>query len=158
MFKVGKSIKYGVLQSDLDPSEIPSEGERSSRREQAARELVNIDGAERSRRRTIGYFSTVLTGVIYSTNLYFHAPFLLRVASLYFPVALSAGFLKSADEGLWNVAQGGLWDVEGAGLSRIKNKDLALKLLDKTNAMNKKIGVLSIGITLALAITPEIFQ
>lgn len=56
------------------------------------------------------------------------------------------------------MAQGGLWDVEGTGLSRIEDKGLALKILERTNAMNKNVGMISIGITLVLAAVPEFFN
>ena len=66
MFKEGKSIQYGVLQADVDPSKIPSDKERKERINKATKDLVNIDDAERGRRKTIGYVGTVLSSVVYA--------------------------------------------------------------------------------------------
>ena len=66
MFKEGKSIQYGVLQADVDPATIPSDKERKERINKATKDLVNIDDAERGRRKTIGYVGTVLSSVVYA--------------------------------------------------------------------------------------------
>ena len=68
MFKEGKSIQYGVLQADVDPSSIPSDKERKERIAKATQDLVNIDDSERGRRKLIGIFGTALSSAVYAGN------------------------------------------------------------------------------------------
>jgi len=100
MFKEGKSIQYGVLQADVDPSSIPSDKERKERIAKATQDLVNIDDSERGRRKLIGIFGTALSSAVYAGTLYFHVGVVPRLAALYLPVAFSIGFLQSANKGL----------------------------------------------------------
>ena len=66
MFKEGKSIQYGVLQADVDPSTIPSDKERKERIAKATKDLVNIDDAERGRRKKIGLCGAALSSAVYA--------------------------------------------------------------------------------------------
>ena len=66
MFKEGKSIQFGVLQSDVNPSTIPSDKERKERVAKATKDLVNIDDLERGRRKTIGLVGSALSSAVYA--------------------------------------------------------------------------------------------
>ena len=157
-FKEGKSIAWGVLQRDLDEADVPNKKEREKRKKEAAKELVNIDSNERNRRKIAGsvgaVFSTVLYGVLVTTKV----STITLGLSMYFPVALSLGFIESGRKGLWNVAQGGLWDIEGAGLQKIQDRNIAQAILARTNNMNKDIGIKAVGLTSVLAIIPTIID
>lgn len=100
MFKEGKSIQYGVLQSDVNPSTIPSDKERKERVAKATKDLVNIDDLERGRRKTIGLVGSALSSAVYAGMIYFQVGLIPRLAGLYLPVAFSIGFLQSANKGL----------------------------------------------------------
>ena len=58
----------------------------------------------------------------------------------------------------WNIAQGGLWDVDGTGIKKIEDQGLAQAILDRTNKMNTRIGVQAVGLTVVLAVLPEIYE
>lgn len=95
----GKEIYFGVLQRNVDPSNIPSEEERAARRAAAAKELVNIGGEERERRRTAGLVMSAATAALALGLLAFHVPPLAR-AAVAPPLFLSYGYLASAETGL----------------------------------------------------------
>ena len=99
-FKEGKSIAWGVLQRDLDESDIPNDKEREKRKKEASKELINIDSNERNRRKIAGsigaVFSTILYGVLVTTKV----SAITLGLSIYFPIALSLGFIESGRKGL----------------------------------------------------------
>jgi hypothetical protein len=158
-FKLGKSIQWGVLQKDVEDSAIPSEKERKERRATAAKELVNIDDKERTRRKTAGLVGTAFSTVLYSGLLLAGKTSFFTLASvMYIPVAFSLGFFESGRKGLWNVAQGGIWDVEGAGMRKIKDINIANALLAKTNQMNFDICKQAVGLVALIALAPSAIQ
>lgn len=99
-FTVGKSVTWGVLMKDVDPSSVASEATRASMRKTAGERLMNIGISERDRRKLAGTVGAVLSAGIYVGMLYFHVGLLSRIVGLYFPIAFSVGFLKSGQEGL----------------------------------------------------------
>lgn len=99
-FKIGKSISWGVFQKDVDESEIPDKKERESRKEAAAVALVNIDGQERSRRKTAGTVGAVISTILYGVLITAHVGPLTLGGAMYMPVAFSLGFLESGRKGL----------------------------------------------------------
>lgn len=99
-FKVGKSIKNGVFQEDVNPDDIPPEEVQSLLIEEASANLMNIDINERNRRRNIGNVGAGLTAMLYGALIVTHVPLFTRTLALFFPVSLSYGFRKSGDEGL----------------------------------------------------------
>lgn len=94
-----KQIFFGVLQRAIDPAAIPSEEERARRRGQAAADLVNIDDAERERRRLAGTALGCVTAVFAIWLLASHAGALARLA-IAPPLFVSYGYLQSAEQGL----------------------------------------------------------
>ena len=100
IFKVGKSIQYGVLQADVDPSNVPSEEEQAVRKEAATRDLVNIDDKERGRRKLLGTVGSGVAAIAYAATFVFHLSLVPRILSIYFPIAFSVGFLTSSEKGL----------------------------------------------------------
>lgn len=99
-FQVGKKIVFGVFQQDVDSSSIPSAAEQARLEANAATKLVNIDDAERARRRSVGLVAGGVAAAVYAAMLSFHVTLIPRFIGLYLPLAVSAGFLKSAEEGL----------------------------------------------------------
>lgn len=99
-FKEGKKITFGVFQTDVDPAQVPDALARKRLVAEASSSLNNIDRAERGRRRLVGVGAAAASTAIYSAMLYFNVGFIGRLVGLYLPVSLSAGFLKSAQEGL----------------------------------------------------------
>jgi hypothetical protein len=99
-FKEGKKITFGVFQTDVDPAQVPDAPARERLVAEASSSLNNIDQAERSRRRLVGVGAAAASTAIYSAMLYFNVGFIGRLVGLYLPVSISAGFLKSAQEGL----------------------------------------------------------
>lgn len=95
----GKSIAWGVLQKDVDPAQVPSDEERAARRASAARDLTNIDDAERERRKLAGTAFAGVTAALALGLLVTHAAPLAR-AAIAPPLFLSYGFLASARQGL----------------------------------------------------------
>ena len=95
----GKKIFFGVLQKDVEPSEVPSDEERAELRSQAAADLTNIDAAERERRQLAGTALGVATLALAIGLLASHAPASTRFA-IAPPLFLSYGYLSSAREGL----------------------------------------------------------
>ena len=157
-FQIGRSIKFGISQQEIDSTKIGSLSERSEMIKNAEDGLTNIDNLERGRRKLIGQIFAGISVLAYSSALYVHAPIFIRAIATYLPVAVSVGFLQSGKDGLWNIAQGGLWDVDGTGVQRIKSSGIANALLDKTNKMNLKIGVKAVGISALLTVIPELFH
>ena len=94
-----KKIFFGVLQVDVDETDVPSEEERARRRAAAAESLTNIDMAERERRRLAGTVLAVLTAALGVGLIASEVPALTRVA-IAPPLFLSYGFLASAQTGL----------------------------------------------------------
>jgi hypothetical protein len=99
-FKIGKSIKNGVFQEDVNPDDVPSAEVQTKLMEEAATNLMNIGIDERNRRRTIGTIGAGLTAILYGALIVTHVPMFTRTLALFFPVSLSYGFKKSGDEGL----------------------------------------------------------
>ena len=95
----GKRIYFGVLQQDVQPSEVPAADERAARRAVAAEQLVNIDMPERERRRLAGAAAAAGTAALAIGLLAFDAPALSRVA-IGPPLFLAYGYLASAQTGL----------------------------------------------------------
>jgi hypothetical protein len=89
--------------------------------------------------------------VLYASMIYFGVPFIGKFLGLYFPLALTRGYFKSAESGLWNIAQGGLWDVDGSGIKPIQDINTAQAILNKVNKMNVEIGVQAAVISLVLS-------
>eukprot|EP00746_Dinoflagellata_sp_MGD_P076392 gnl/MRDRNA2_/MRDRNA2_30769_c0_seq1.p1 gnl/MRDRNA2_/MRDRNA2_30769_c0~~gnl/MRDRNA2_/MRDRNA2_30769_c0_seq1.p1 ORF type:complete len:243 (+),score=39.06 gnl/MRDRNA2_/MRDRNA2_30769_c0_seq1:142-870(+) len=99
-FKEGKSVVWGVFQQDLDEGSVPDSKERASRRAAAAKALTNIDSVERDRRKVAGTAGAALSAVLYAGLLYNKASTAAVALGMFFPVALSLGFLESARTGL----------------------------------------------------------
>lgn len=99
-FKEGKSIAWGVLQRDLDESKIPDLQERKKLRAQASKELVNIDNAERNRRKLAGSIGAVISTVLYGVLVTTKVSTMTLGLSMYVPVAFSLGFIESGRKGL----------------------------------------------------------
>ncbi|KAL1526539.1 hypothetical protein AB1Y20_015248 [Prymnesium parvum] len=95
----GRRIAWGLLTTEVDSSSVPSDMERQQLREAAASQLVNIDQAERDRRKMAGSILSVATVCIAVALLAAHADAAARAAILPF-VFLSNGYLASAREGL----------------------------------------------------------
>mmetsp|Transcript_10726 Transcript_10726/g.17169 ORF Transcript_10726/g.17169 Transcript_10726/m.17169 type:complete len:202 (-) Transcript_10726:746-1351(-) len=96
----GKKVVFGVLQRDVDPATIPrSEEDRAKLRDQAARDLTNIDLEERQRRRRVGQGLNILSAVLGVTLVFLHVPALSRLA-IFFPLAFAEGYITSANTGL----------------------------------------------------------
>ena len=49
-------------------------------------------------------------------------------------------------------------NTKHSGLTKIKDNNLAQKLLDKTMKMNKTIGIQAVATTLVLGLLPELFN
>lgn len=99
-FKQGKSIVFGVFQQDIDAASIPSASEQKERVAKATEQLVNIDDAERARRKTVGLGALGAAVAVYAGMLSLGVGLVPRFLGLYLPLAISAGFLKSSQEGL----------------------------------------------------------
>jgi len=99
-FKIGKSVQWGVLQADVDASKAPTQQEQKRRMDEAAAALTNIDAEERNRRKIAGLAGAAVACVVYGVTIYLQTGFVARAASIYLPVAFSAGFLTSSKEGL----------------------------------------------------------
>lgn len=157
-FTPGKSVNFGVLTKSVDKSKVPDETTRIELKNQATKKLENIDNSEKSRRLLAGQIGVAFTALLYTSMIYYEVSFPSRLLGLIFPIFLSAGFIKSAQSGLWNIAQEGLWDVDGSGLQKIEDASIAQAILDKVNSMNSATGVQAAVITLALALIPFIWQ
>jgi len=99
MFPAGKRVVNGVFTEDVDPSSVPDEVERERRRSLAATAKQNIDAAERERRQLIGQAGAICT-VLYAGGLLAVGAGPAARATVFFPLALSVGFLESASSGL----------------------------------------------------------
>mmetsp|Transcript_22685 Transcript_22685/g.20606 ORF Transcript_22685/g.20606 Transcript_22685/m.20606 type:complete len:162 (-) Transcript_22685:192-677(-) len=98
--KPGKTVQYGVLFNDLDQSTIPSIDEQKKLREQAAKDLINIDMTERQRRLLVAQVVSTVTAIFYLSSLYFHFSIFVRAIPLYFGTAFALGYYKSYENGL----------------------------------------------------------
>ena len=99
-FKIGKEVTYGIFQQDVDPGKVPSQEERWQFREQATQGLFNIGLKERERRALVGKLGVVATSLLLVVMSFYHVPLQNKCLGLYFPLALTYGFLESAREGL----------------------------------------------------------
>lgn len=99
-FQVGKSIAWGVLQQDVVPGDVPTEEEQQYLIEQSTKELTNIGSIERDRRRKAGFVGLAFTTLLYAALVITHASSITRMSAIAFPVFLTNGYLKSAQEGL----------------------------------------------------------
>jgi hypothetical protein len=99
-FQVGKSIAWGVLQQDVVPGDVPTKEEQQRLIEQSTKELTNIGSAERDRRRKAGFVGLAFTTLLYAALVITHASSVTRMSAIAFPVFLTNGYLKSAQEGL----------------------------------------------------------
>jgi hypothetical protein len=99
-FQVGKSIAWGVLQQDVVPGDVPTEEEQQRLIEQSTKELTNIGSIERDRRRKAGFVGLAFTTLLYAALVITHASSITRMSAIAFPVFLTNGYLKSAQEGL----------------------------------------------------------
>ena len=88
-----------MFQRRVDESALPSDEERAERRAQAAASLVNIDDAERERRRAASVVFTAATAATAVALLALHSPPLARLA-IAPPLYLAYGFSESASQGL----------------------------------------------------------
>jgi len=96
----GTRVKWGVLQEKIDPATeaMPDVFESLKLREEAARDLVNIDAAERQRRLLAGSAGLAFTaalGVLCATQ-----PWYVRYFAVSPFLGLSLGFLVSGQQGL----------------------------------------------------------
>ena len=94
-------ISYGVFKEAVEPGSVPSDAEQARRREAAADALVNIDEAERARRRSAGLAlgggALVLAAGLPLAGVYgLGARFVLELPAVF----LAQGFLASAEAGL----------------------------------------------------------
>ena len=88
---------------DEDEDEDESEADTAaacSSKEAAAVALVNIDGQERSRRKTAGTVGAVISTILYGVLITAHVGPLTLGGAMYMPVAFSLGFLESGRKGL----------------------------------------------------------
>lgn len=95
----GKRIVWGVFQTSVGESTVPSAPVQLARREAAAQDLVNIDADERTRRRVAGVVLgafTLALGIFLSGS---HVDTFTKLA-IGPPLFLSVGFYASAREGL----------------------------------------------------------
>eukprot|EP00471_Norrisiella_sphaerica_P007292 CAMPEP_0184481050 /NCGR_PEP_ID=MMETSP0113_2-20130426/2601_1 /TAXON_ID=91329 /ORGANISM="Norrisiella sphaerica, Strain BC52" /LENGTH=175 /DNA_ID=CAMNT_0026859949 /DNA_START=78 /DNA_END=605 /DNA_ORIENTATION=+ len=95
----GKKIAFGVLTQDVDEKKIPSEDEQKRLREQASRDLTNIDADERERRRAVGNFLNLFSVGLGAAMVVLPVPPLARLG-VAVPLLFAEGYLKSADTGL----------------------------------------------------------
>ena len=102
-FKEGRRIKFGVLSEPVDAAAIDrsadAERARAELRAEAATSLTNIDDAERGRRTAVGYAAAVVTTGVAAGMIAAHAGPAPRLA-LFFPAALSFGYIESGRVGL----------------------------------------------------------
>ena len=102
-FKEGRRIKFGVLSEPVDEAAIDrsagAERARAALRAEAAASLTNIDDAERGRRTAVGYAAAVVTAGVAAAMIAAHAGPAPRLA-LFFPAALSFGYIESGRVGL----------------------------------------------------------
>jgi len=138
-FQEGKTTFYGPA-VQVKESDYPSEEEQDARRIKAKEEMTNIGQDERDRRRYAGEIAYKVT-IAYAllSSLFLDdgsfSGHLVRFAVV-LPLFFAAGYTKSADSGLWNIAQGGFWDVDGTGIRKIEDEDLATAFMTKVNGMN----------------------
>tara|TARA_A100001035_G_C27717658_1_gene470308 strand:+ start:421 stop:882 length:462 start_codon:yes stop_codon:yes gene_type:complete len=99
-FKVGKSVQWGVLQAEVEESEVPDDSTRAALREVASRDLVNIDDKERARRTLVGKASGVLAVLSFIGSIKFGLDIIPRTVAIYLPLSFSLGFLESGKQGL----------------------------------------------------------
>mmetsp|Transcript_26607 Transcript_26607/g.87229 ORF Transcript_26607/g.87229 Transcript_26607/m.87229 type:complete len:212 (-) Transcript_26607:418-1053(-) len=97
----GERIKWGVLREKVDPAGVTTtEEERVALRAQAAKDLTNIDAAERARRLQVGNIALAGTAALAVYLYATAAPGLLRFALCYFPLSTGLGFRASGKSGL----------------------------------------------------------
>ena len=96
----GGKVKWGVLREAVDPGAVPSAEESAARREEAARELVNIDRAERDRRLLVGRAGLALSGALAVFAYLSGWGFFPRFAVVGPAFALSYGFWTSGRDGI----------------------------------------------------------
>ena len=60
----GERIFFGVFKQSVDPASVPDDAERARLKAQAAVDLVNIDDAERERRRVAGLAMSAATAAL----------------------------------------------------------------------------------------------
>jgi len=95
----GTRVNWGVLQEKIAEDEVlPDEIERISRREEAAKSLVNIDQLERNRRLIAGSAGMAVTTVL--AFLLAGQPWYVRYFGVSPFLGLSLGFLVSGQQGL----------------------------------------------------------
>ncbi|GKY99236.1 hypothetical protein MPSEU_000878900 [Mayamaea pseudoterrestris] len=155
----GKSIVNGVFTAPVSNDSSLSTEERRTRREEATKNLMNIDMTERERRFQIGTIATYASAAyVVWAGLFADdggiGGHLLRFLAI-IPILIAVGYRTSAKEGICNIGQAGLWDIEGTGLKSIEDRDLATALLNKVNAMNVKIGLTVTIPVLLFALLPS---
>lgn len=158
IYQNGKSLAFGIFQTDIDECLVPPEAVQESLRKKASEQLVNIDENERERRRFVGLMSLLVTVASYSALNIEHGSFLVKAVCLYIGISFSLAYLRSAEFGLCNIAQDGKWDVDGTGLQKIPDRTLAQQILNKVNSMNIQIGLQSVVITGAMLLAPIIME
>jgi hypothetical protein len=158
IYQNGKSLAFGIFQTDVDECLVPPEAVQESLRKKASEQLVNIDENERERRRFVGLMSLLVTVAGYSALNIEHGSLLAKAVCLYIGISFSLAYLRSAELGLCNIAQDGKWDVDGTGLQKIPDRTLAQQILKRVNSMNIQIGLQSVIITGVLLVAPIITQ
>lgn len=103
-FKEGRRVKWGVLSEEVDEASLATgadaDAARAALRAEAAASLTNIDAAERERRKLAGSAGAALTLALGAAMVGpLHAGATARLA-IFFPAALSFGYLESSRAGL----------------------------------------------------------
>lgn len=160
----GVKIKWGFFKEAVPAALLQDDSpetaaRRQQLRDQAAKDLVNIDAAERDRRKLIGVAAAltaaglaVVLGVNDVTNP------LIRAIVLYVPVAVCVGFLGSARIGLCGIGQGGAWDVDGTGVCTVPDRNVAVAIKKKTDDYWLKVGITAVSVDLIIACAPLLLQ
>lgn len=100
-----KKIVYGVFQQEVDPAVLADTSDetleaRSAARAAAADQLVNIGAEERTRRTRVGAVMSVATVALGAALFGAEMSPVVKAGAMYFPIALSLGFLESGAKGL----------------------------------------------------------
>jgi hypothetical protein len=151
--KEGKTVYYGPMAVDVDPTKRVSKEEINRLRKQAAQDLINIGPEERQRRNQAGNVMAAFTAlyIIWASLIADDGGaggHILRFLA-FFPAFLAVGYKVSAQQGLCNIAQAGVWDVDGSGLSKIDDPNTARAILRKVNKMNIE-NILKVGIPITI--------
>ena len=152
LFPFIRKVKKVTEEEDLVASDLAT-----SRAEElealAARDLINIDMPERSRRKIFGGAVLVVVAALDTWLVLAKAGFWSRfaVTPLLF---LGLAYFASGQVGLCNIAQSGMMQVEGKGLVEIKDEDLAQRILDKVNRFTSTTFAAALAASLIFSAIP----